>query len=576
MVLCLRIARSVLDLYSTQWLEQDWGLGNIRVYGRKTENSSVLELRYPYLRLDLHRPSSSVPQGVFMPSQDSEASSDMSMDELLHRCPYALGLGVVLMQILLGDRLQNCTAIWNGSNELSLSDDIKVNVNDRMVQAMKLQQECQARFPCDWALLKAIAKCTDIGLFEAAESDHPRLFRDNVLLPLERAILQDHACGHTSDGLDQKKFLEPLQYISQSLFKINNRLKLHGFEPDDVWDGLVRVAILDTGCDFALKEIKEKIIGNIDGNLPRGVRAPGIVGWKDFVDLSRGEEKAMVDESENRHGTVMTHLLFQTMGLAKVYIGRVAKADREEGVSERVVEAIEWAADKWKADIISISLSLENPTEQIRERIDAVGKRALILASAGNNRPPKRQPIAFPASSPSVICVHSHNGHGKPSEFTPLARNHSPNFQVIGQDINISGPGNAVQTVEGTSCSTAIAAGIAAYVLDFARACGIAWKRKKAQQQRSQAPRVVDELAKKKDLLLERCETLKNQQVMQRVFYEYMTDLGQRQLGKYNPVNPEMLFDLRDDDWQTSALFNIARVLEAYRDDKQMDPPYLS
>jgi hypothetical protein len=132
--------------------------------------------------------------------------------------------------------------------------------------------------------------------------------------------------------------MEPLQLIAQNLLNINNRLKWHGFERDDVWDGLVRVAILDTGCDFGLVEMKNKIVGNNNGTLSREARSPGIVGWKDFVDPSRGEEKAMVDESENRHGTIMTHLFFRTMGLAKVYIGRVTKTDREEGVSDRVAE----------------------------------------------------------------------------------------------------------------------------------------------------------------------------------------------------------------------------------------------
>jgi hypothetical protein len=218
-------------------------------------------------------------------------------------------------------------------------------------------------------------------------------------------------------------------------------------------------------------------------------------------------------------------------------------------------------------------LSLENPSENIRRRINEVSRRALIFASAGNNRPPKRQPIAFPASSPSVVCVHSLDGHGKETKFTPLARNHSPNFQVIGQDIVVPGPGNSSEVVEGTSCSTPIAAGIAAYVLDFARAYGIAWKRKKSQQQRSRGSQsVVDELAEMKDLLLHQCETLKQEQVMKRVLFNCMTE---RALGMYNPLNPEMLFETANENWQTSALIDIARVLEAYRDDEPLDPPIL-
>lgn len=49
------------------------------------------------------------------------------------------------------------------------------------------------------------------------------------------------------------------------------------------------------------------------------------------------------------------------------------------------VQVAEYAADVWKTDIISMSISLDTAPENVRERINAVTKRALVFAAAGNN-----------------------------------------------------------------------------------------------------------------------------------------------------------------------------------------------
>lgn len=212
----------------------------------------------------------------------------------------------------------------------------------------------------------------------------------------------------------------------------------------------------------------------------------------------------------------------------------------------------------WGADIISISPSLDGTSESIRSKMESVASRALVFASAGSNQLPNRNPIAFPARSPGVFSIHSHDGHGNPSLFTPKPQQDSHNFQVVGQDIQIMGFGGlGTHTVRGTSCSTPIAAGIAAFVLDFARAYGNQWKRKKARM--GAAGLKDNDLATIKDLLIERCDRLKNEWIMNQILYNCMTD---RRRDQHNIVDAEKLFQITDQEWQVMALVEIVKILK--------------
>lgn len=157
-VLCLRLVRSLLDLHNTTWLRGDWGVEDIWVYGKSS--SSELQLRQPYLRLVLPSNQSDSPV-------DSQPSTTSDFFDDMHRFPHALSLGVVLMQILLSDRLQNVASLEDYRNERRrhLSEDIRNDVNLKVVQAGRLLEECQKRFSARSPLIKAISGCTKPNLF---------------------------------------------------------------------------------------------------------------------------------------------------------------------------------------------------------------------------------------------------------------------------------------------------------------------------------------------------------------------------------------------------------------------------
>ncbi|KAL2264236.1 hypothetical protein VTK26DRAFT_9012 [Humicola hyalothermophila] len=618
MILCLILARSLLDLHLTPWLREDWGLDDIYVFGWRGDGSKYrLDLRRPFLSVDLADMAKTrfrVPVSGLIKVSDS-----------VHPCPHVLSLGIAIMQILLGDRLTGRTLLSRGNSGTTAS---------RLIHALQLQEECEARLAKKDPLLRAIKECIRPTKFGHGDTTNPttQMLWESVVYPLQEAILMTEdgpttdielwrfltqpkapvvlgdveemvakarkrkfweiskitdagesastilddliadlqveapkvttaqTAGYSDELMElASKFLTPLTNISEALRALNGRHMSNAFRPDKVWDRMVRVVILDTGCDFSRPELRDCLVGDNRGEdaIRKTERRPGIVGWRDFVDAETWHPSDhLKDTSDNQHGTTMTRLFMTVMGHAKLYIGRVMDNNQtmDEQTPERVAEAIEYAITEWKADIISISLAIDTASRDIRERIKAAGERTLIFAAAGNNRQPHTNEIAFPASARSVICIHSHDGHGKPSRFSPNPQPHKTNFQVIGQDLRIPGTdGEDDLVVEGTSCSTPIAAAIGAFVFDFVQAHRLTWEEER------HLPYSSEYQKKLKNLLVDKCHLLRDEQVMKRIFYECMTPRGD--FGQHHLVNPEMLFNIGQG-WVDKAVTLLGQQME--------------
>lgn len=128
------------------------------------------------------------------------------------------------------------------------------------------------------------------------------------------------------------------------------------------------------------------------------------------------------------------------------------------------------ATDEWKVDIITMSFGWPRYYECIERAIDHASSQQIILCAAASNTGANKD-VAFPAKFPPVICIHSANGWGKPSDFTPRPLTEGPNFAVIGEAVSSTWPiakGDGEEKRRwGTSTATPIAAAIVALVLEF-------------------------------------------------------------------------------------------------------------
>lgn len=96
-----------------------------------------------------------------------------------------------------------------------------------------------------------------------------------------------------------------------------------------------------------------------------------------------------------------------------------------------------------------------------------------MFAAASNDGKNRRDGVAWPASASEVICVHSGNGHGMPSGFTP-GPSDNQRIMLLGEHVKSAWPTKfqhheGSKLMSGTSCATSIAAGVAALLLHYAR-----------------------------------------------------------------------------------------------------------
>jgi hypothetical protein len=139
------------------------------------------------------------------------------------------------------------------------------------------------------------------------------------------------------------------------------------------------------------------------------------------------------------------------------------------------MQAINFACDVWKVDMISMSFGFQQGMPSIQRAINRAvsdDRNVIVFAAASNDA--SNSDRAYPASHDRVICVHSADGHGNRSLFNPTAREGSDNFCVVGENVEAAWPKGqtqypGVRRMSGTSFATPIGVAVAAFMLGFVR-----------------------------------------------------------------------------------------------------------
>ncbi|KAL8924395.1 MAG: hypothetical protein Q9172_002697 [Xanthocarpia lactea] len=224
----------------------------------------------------------------------------------------------------------------------------------------------------------------------------------------------------------------------------------------------IRVAILDTGIDLghAYFTSSPDAAGAVDQqqSSPRRHR---VKECRSFVGEAPGDRDSV------GHGTHCASLLLELSPNADIYVARVCEKERNQLDPAVVAKAIMHSTDQWKVAIITLSLGWPQYQKAVEDAIKyATMNNILICAAASNDG--ANDGIAFPANSHHVICVHSANEKGKPSDFTPNPLPYEPNFAVLGENVRAAWPAREHgKSQTGTSVATPILAAVMALILEF-------------------------------------------------------------------------------------------------------------
>ncbi|KAJ4376387.1 hypothetical protein N0V83_001670 [Neocucurbitaria cava] len=200
---------------------------------------------------------------------------------------------------------------------------------------------------------------------------------------------------------------------------------------------------------------------------------------KDMYDFEpKIQYRSWVDEDETwkdevGHGTHLAILLRKIAPNAMIHVERVFKKKPTTSSTNKIADAIR-AAVEAGVDIIVMSFGFGEEHKDLYDAIqEAAYKNVLVFAAASNDGKNRPDGVAWPAKDNNVICVHSGDGNGARSTFTPSPSDNM-RIMVLGECVKSACPPHLKcaadhKLMSGTSCAAPIAAGIAALILDYAR-----------------------------------------------------------------------------------------------------------
>ncbi|KAK1252176.1 hypothetical protein MKX08_003363 [Trichoderma sp. CBMAI-0020] len=520
-ILAVLLGYAVLHLLETPWLHNSWGPDSILFH--RTPSGTPLK---PYIELHFGK---DIEISATNNTSDNDDDQDFDPDDLIsHPYPSLVSLAAMLIELHLARRLQAIAQAY----DLKFDDDMnecakyaattqifkmcKDNISEATREAIKqcLDQTIvvdKARKSLGSHALRSIFYTEVVSRLEydlehafkhisietldmeaqkldlagwgqptVLKKDIPdprkddRVLGSRVQRPLRGRKRRRQDSGRlawmTLDWMGDSQFFDDqtapsdISFVARDAYlswknkycSVYNRMI-----GDNLSTAPVRIAVLDTGLDRSHHDFE--------------AQERRIQGAKLFSYDCQQEDDVF---DCCGHGTHVAGLLLDFAPDAELYIAKIS--DLEPAKPATIAEAIDHAVNVWKVDVISMSFGF--PSREIdgydlleRSIRSAVSEDVLIFAAASNNGANTKR--AYPARYPDVICIHSTNANGAPSDFNPRPLP-GDNLATIGEAIESAWPVHlcdremnelCVARKSGTSFATPIASGIAAFLLQYAR-----------------------------------------------------------------------------------------------------------
>ncbi|KAL3294911.1 subtilisin-like protein [Colletotrichum asianum] len=521
LTLCYILANSMIFLYPGSWLRTAWNSN--KVYFIRRAGVSALKpvtLAFPYLSVEMQD------------MQGATGTSRRYTHMQAHSHPSILALGIIFLEIATGSvfpRSSQTTAdlSWEQCNEDFLEAW-------KQMEKLEVERETERKYISP-ALRKVIRACIDLkpppnipSTSLTEEGPIRQYILSCIILPLASELVDGYNIRLEELHTSLEKELNGLGNIEEASIKTSLKQP-----PESCRHSLTTVPEVETAPQvqvarrhelclmadgderemtvneeatrrtkewfeyhedvlFRAKQLRDVKISN--------ARRTKIAILDSGIDLSsehrelydfepRIKYKSWVDghtewRDDVGHGTHLAILLRKVAPNAEIHMARVFKSRPKGDKSALIIaEALRYAVNVWEVDIVVMSFGFFDNNEVLYQEIqNAAGKGVLMFAAASNGGKNRPDGIAWPAREENVIGIHSADGYGNRSAFTPSPMDNM-RVMVLGECINsawprkLRSPGDHRQ-MSGTSCAAPIAAGIAAVVLDCARGflSGQEWK----------------------------------------------------------------------------------------------------
>ncbi|KIW22421.1 uncharacterized protein PV07_12308 [Cladophialophora immunda] len=479
------ISKAFWQYYDSDWMNVEWSVETIQLLQTSNPESET-----PFLKI-----KSTTSDGLMKRKLESQNTSEGIPQ--LHRYPYILNLGLLLVQLgsitpettIFAEMTTNSTGAEN--NDICVSCCTKIS-EDNVWPTIEIPAKHKLRYrhiveeclPTPSEIPKALF---DVQLDAAGRR---AALRDYVVRPLFE-LFQDMS------NPDTKEFQPPRVTLSHRLpvLQAEDVANKASKNPSDLaWDWLnnithswlhnhissqitkfkrPKIAIIDTGFDGQARFVDRKLMLRLN-MVPT---AEMKYNWKDFWECE------VEPQDNDGHGTSMLSLLHRMAPFADVCVARIAGKDEDmrrdpEKTSDNLAKAILWAVEEQEADIVSLSLGWEQEQQVDRHRVisNAIShalshrnQNLLIFAAASNRGGSKRE--LFPAKHPTIFSIRGTNTRGEHEEFNPsLPKRGEKVFGTLGLEVPASNRGRPKPHYShrsGTSVATAIAAGFAAIIIGY-------------------------------------------------------------------------------------------------------------